>query len=95
MTRSRSTTDRRDSDTPEHLALHAKLRRSHKLISRLAPQIEAAYAERAALFIAGRQLDPPEPYARLAAFAGVTEAAVIQVLTRNKASSGNGDGGTS
>lgn len=80
----------RQSDTPAHRALHKALAKNTKRLAAAQSELRQALDERRNLFRQGRGedgLEPVEPFARLAAIAGVTEAAVIQAIAGSK----NGD----
>lgn len=51
-------------------------------VRKLTAQLEAAWLERRDLYAEARGLTPPIPHARIAAAAGTTEAAVMQVVVK-------------
>lgn len=51
-------------------------------IRKLTGQLEAAWLERRDLYAEARTLTPPVPHAKVAAAAGTTEAAVMQVIAK-------------
>lgn len=51
-------------------------------IRKLTGQLEAAWMERRNLYAEARTLTPPVPHAKVAAAAGTTEAAVMQVIAK-------------
>lgn len=66
----------------------ARLRRLHARHQRAVTRVVALEDEKAELFAEARRLDPPLTFKSMAAIFGVTEAAVMQHLTRRKVKAG-------
>lgn len=79
----------RPTDTAAHKTLQNRLMRNTKRLAAAEAERRAALDQRRELFLTGRGLTPAEPFARLAAIAGVTEAAVIQAIAPKPGTNGD------
>jgi hypothetical protein len=74
--------------TPEHPTLVA-LRRNRRRYALAEQRLAELQRERRQLYIEARQTDPPLTFLQVATAAGVTQAAVHQVVNKARAANGS------
>lgn len=73
---------------PHHDDVKKRLVRVKRRLDKASAALDAIQHERAALYVEARELDPPITYKTIADIFGTTEAAAIQMVTRQQKAQG-------